>query len=506
MEDVRKAFGGTIALKGVSFEVAEGEIHALIGENGAGKSTLMRILGGELKADGGSMRFEGAPWTPSGPNDARRAGVAMIHQELALAPHLTVAENIALGCEPGSGVPGLGRCRPLPRRKMRERATAALTRLGHGEIDPDQKTMALGPAQRQIVEIARALASNARVIVMDEPTTSLGQDDSKRLLEVVARLKDDGASIVYISHFLEEVRAVADRWTVLRDGQSVGTGEMEGTSTAALIERMTGRALEEVYPQRTRSLGAVRLRVESVAGARRPREASLTVRRGEIVGLSGLVGAGRTEFLRVLAGLDPMVAGAVHVDENEVPLGATGGVRARMKRGFGLLSEDRKGEGLALRMPIATNLLLSRLGSAAPFGVLNKRAMQRQSEQWISRLAVKAGDVWQDVGTLSGGNQQKIALARLLHQEATILLLDEPTRGIDVGSKVQIYRLLDELAGQGCSIIISSGYAPELIGLCDSIAVMHRGVLGPLHPAAECTEATLMREAVLGFRSKDTAA
>ena len=389
---------------------------------------------------------------------------------------------------------------------MKANATAALSRLGHGEIDPDQKTMTLGPAQRQIVEIARALASNARVIVMDEPTTSLGQDDSKRLLEVVARLKDDGASIVYISHFLEEVRAVADRWTVLRDGQSVGTGEMEGTSTAALIERMTGRALEEVYPQRTRSFGAVRLRVESVAGARRPREASLTVRRGEIVGLSGLVGAGRTEFLRVLAGLDPMVAGAVHVDENEVPLGVTGGVRARMKRGFGLLSEDRKGEGLALRMPIATNLLLSRLGSAAPFGVLNKRAMQSQSEQWISRLAVKAGDVWQDVGTLSGGNQQKVALARLLHQEATILLLDEPTRGIDVGSKVQIYRLLDELARQGCSIIFSSGYAPELIGLCDSIAVMHRGVLGPLHPATECTEATLMREAVLGSRSKDTAA
>ena len=502
MDNVRKRFGGTIALQGVSFDLMPGEVHALIGENGAGKSTLMRILGGEIRADEGTMTFRAQRWSPTGPNDARRAGVAMIHQELALAPHLSVAENIALGCEPGRGL-FLGRMRPLRRGEIKRKAMEALAVLGHEEIDPLGRTGDLGPAQKQIVEIARALAGQASVVVMDEPTTSLGQDDAKRLLEVVRRLRNDGVSIVYISHFLEEVRDVADRWTVLRDGCSVGTGTMEGTTTSQLIERMTGRPLEEVFPKRDRVAGDVRLRAEHVSGSRLPRDASLEVREGEILGLSGLVGAGRTELVRVLAGLDPCTGGNVWIDGEK---SSAGGIRARMRAGLGLLSEDRKGEGLALRMPIATNLLLSRLSTASTCGVLSNARMKEQSEHWIKRLDVKAQNAWREVATLSGGNQQKVALGRLLHQDAGILLLDEPTRGIDVGSKVQVYALLNELAKSGCAIVVSSGYAPELLGLCDSIAVMHRGVLGPARPAEECTEESLMTEAVLGLqRGEDVA-
>ena len=502
LEDVHKAFGGTVALDGVTFSLAQGEVHALIGENGAGKSTLMRVLGGEVRCDRGTMHFEGNPWTPSGPHDARRAGVAMIHQELALAPHLSVAENIALGCEP-PGV-GWGRMRPLARRTMRATARTALATLGFDDIDPESTIDAIGPGQRQIVEIARAIASKARVLVMDEPTTSLSREDAARVLEVVGRLQRDGASIVYISHFLEEVCAIADRWTVLRDGKSVAEGAMEGTTNNTLIEAMTGRPLDEIFPKRTPKMGGVRLRAENISGIDRPSSASIDVRRGEIIGLSGLVGGGRTEFLRVLAGLDPMKGGTLSIDGNDVPPSAS--VKQRLVYGCGLLSEDRKSEGLALSMSIAVNMLLSRLGTATSMWFLRTPQMTAQSNELIERLGVKVSDAWDAVGTLSGGNQQKVALARLLHQEASVLFLDEPTRGIDVGSKVQIYRLLDQLALAGCSIVVSSGYAPELLGLCDRIAVMHRGVLGPLRAAGECSEASLMREAVFGSNEKECVA
>ena len=494
MLDVRKRFGGTIALDGVSFELAPGEVHALVGENGAGKSTLMRVLSGAIRADHGVMHFKGDPWAPNGPIAARRAGVAMIHQELALASHLSVAENIALGREPGCG-PRLGRLRLLRRREMHEAARTALGRLGHEDIDPAVRVQELTPAQRQVVEIARALAGQAEVVVMDEPTTSLSTEDARRLLEVVARLRDDGTSIVYISHFLEEVQQVADRWTVLRDGKTVATGTMAGTPLSALIEHMTGRPVDKVFPARDRTPGEVLLDVRGVSGARLPSSASFQVARGEILGLAGLVGAGRPELLRVLAGLDPMLAGSMTIDGEEL---RGGGARGRLARGLGLLSEDRKGEGLALQMSISTNLLLSRLGPASRGGVLSLRRMRDLGKHWMRELVVRADDPDREAATLSGGNQQKIAIGRLLHQDAEVLLLDEPTRGIDVGSKVQVYALLDRLARAGRAIVVSSGYLPELLGLCDSIAVMHRGVLGPKHRAENCTEDSIMTEAVLG--------
>ena len=500
MHDVRKRFGGTVALDGVGFELAPGEVHALIGENGAGKSTLMRVLSGEIRADAGEMSFHGTPWVPSSPIAARKAGVAMIHQELALAPHLTVAENIALGREPGAGF-GFGRFRMLCRSEMHATASAALQRLGHQGIDPASPVRRLTPAQRQVVEIARALAGRAEVVVMDEPTTSLSTDDAERLLEVVGRLRDDGTSIVYISHFLEEVEQVADRWTVLRDGRTVATGAMAGTPLPTLIEHMTGRSVDQLFPARDRTPGKVLLETRDLAGPSLPVSASLQVARGEILGLAGLVGAGRTELLRVIAGLDPPQSGSIHLDG--VALHGKG-IRDRLARGIGLLSEDRKGEGLALQMPISTNLLLSRLGPASRGGLLSMRRMHELSAQWMKKLSVRGDDPSRDVETLSGGNQQKIAIGRLLHQDARVLLLDEPTRGIDVGSKVQVYALLDELARSGRAIIVSSGHLPELLGLCDSIAVMHRGVLGPKHRAENCTEDSIMTEAVLGPGKVDT--
>ena len=495
MHGVRKRFGGVQALRGVSLEVAAGEVHALVGENGAGKSTLMKVLSGVETPDAGEMILSGRSWRPAGPVDARRGGIAMIHQELALAPHLSVAENIALGVEVPR-VRGLGRLAPLDRRAMLATARDVLGRLGHGDLDPTRRTGDLPAAVRQLVEIGRALATDASVVVMDEPTSSLGRRDADRLLEIVGRLRGEGIAIVYISHFLEEIRRVADRFTVIRDGSTVTTGRMAETPDERLVEHMIGRPLDAVFPSGGRHAGEVRLEARSIAGHALPVEASMEVRSGEILGIAGLVGAGRTEFLRCLAGLDPTLRGDVSIHGGGIRRSTS--IRGRMKAGLGFLSEDRKGEGLALTMSVGENLLLPRLGSVSTGGVLSPQRMDSTAGRWLARLAVRVGGPGIPAQTLSGGNQQKVAIARLLHQDADVLLLDEPTRGIDIGSKVQVYALLDELARAGRAIVMTSGHLPELLGVCDRIAVMHRGVLGPARGVDDCTESSLMREAVLG--------
>ena len=503
MDDVHKRFGGVVALDGVRLEVAPGEVHALVGENGAGKSTLMKVLSGVERPDAGSMRFDGREWRPAGPVEARRAGVAVVHQELALAPHLTIAENVVLGSEPGTGM--LGRFGPSRRGEAARLASSALERLGHGHLDPNRLVSTLTPATRQLVEIARAIAFEARVIVMDEPTSSLGRRDTERLLQVVRRLRDEGISVVFISHHLEEILAVADRWTVLRDGRTVDTGLMDSIDEAGLVERMIGRSLDAVFPERREDFGEMVLRVRGLAGHRLPLHADLDLRKGEIVGLAGLVGSGRSELLRSIAGLDPVRSGSVELRGRVLP--RTASPRDRLQRGIGLLSEDRKGEGLALRMNVGENLLLPRLAPACRRGVLSGRLMRDITRKWTERLSVRSGAFDRRVGTLSGGNQQKIAIARLLHLDSDILLLDEPTRGIDIGSKVQVYELLDRLAREGRAIVVASGHLPELMGLCDRIAVMHRGRLGPARPAADLTESDLMSEAVMGReRNEESAA
>lgn len=492
MRDVRKAFGSTIALKSVNLELYRGEILALIGENGAGKSTLMKVLSGAHAADSGSMTLEGQPYTPSGPLQARRSGVAMIYQELSVAPHLTVMENILLGVEPGTGP-------LLSWKSMRERATQALAEVGRHNLSPAARVGDLSIAEQQLVEIARSVALGSKVLVLDEPTSSLTRGDIANLFSLLRRLRAQGLGIVYISHFLEEVREISDRYTVLRDGASVGTGKTAESTNDQLIRMMVGRDVADLYPRSRREPGEVVLQVADVAGHKTPRKVTLELRRGEVLGIAGLIGAGRTETLRALFGLDPILKGNIRVGIYHGPAHP----KKRWSQGMGLVSEDRKSEGLALGLSIADNLTMSRPTGLERLGIVLPSRQDRACSQWINKLSIKCASPRQSVGALSGGNQQKVALARLLHHGVDVLLLDEPTRGVDIGAKAQIYQLIDELtrgdpaAGRPpCAVLMVSSYLPELLGVCDRIAVMSRGVLGPPRPVSEWNEHALMAEAI----------
>jgi ribose transport system ATP-binding protein len=491
MQGIRKAFGATVALDGVELSVAPGEICGLVGQNGAGKSTLMAILAGALAPDAGSMTIDGQPYAPKSPIDARRAGVAMIYQELSLAPHLTVMENILLGAEPM-------RYGLVDRARMREMASAALAQLGHEDIPPDAAVGTLSVAAQQLVEIARALAVGCRVLVLDEPTSSLGRDDVEQLFALLRRLEAQGHAIVYISHFIEEVKTITDRFVVLRDGRNAGEGATADATHDAIVGLMVGAAPGELFPRTSRTPGDVLVE----AGHLEPGFASFALHRGEILGIAGLVGSGRTRLLRTLFGLEPVKRGSLHIG-----LFSGGSLRAdprgRWKAGMGLLSEDRKSEGLALGLSIADNLTLTRLEPFGPNALVFPARQKKATSAWIERMAIKCAGPSQPAGELSGGNQQKIALARLLHHDVDILVLDEPTRGIDVGSKAQIYRLIDELVSDthgrpAKAVLMVSSYLPELVGLCDRVAVMRRGRLHPARPAAGVTEHELMMEATGG--------
>ncbi|HEY0968607.1 MAG TPA: sugar ABC transporter ATP-binding protein [Opitutaceae bacterium] len=487
LTDVRKSFGATQALAGVSLAIAPGEIHALIGENGAGKSTLMKILSGAHAPDSGALELEGQPYTPKDPLDARRQGVAMIYQELNLALHLSVRENILLGSEPS-------RLGWIDREAARQQARAALAQLGHEALDLEQLAGELSIATQQIVEIARALLAKPKVLIMDEPTSSLTQADTARLFAAMTRLKAQGVSIIYISHFLEECRQLCDRYTVLKDGQTVGTGEMAGTSIDHLVTLMTGREVQDLYPRPATPTapGPVVLAIKGASAGSRLKEASLTLHGGEVFGLAGLIGAGRTELLRAVFGLDHLDAGSVVVLDGP---GKRATPASRWREGVGLLSENRKEEGLMLGQSIADNLTLTALTRFGRLGWIDARRQHQAAQHWVGDLHIKCRDAAQPVGELSGGNQQKVALARLLEHPAKILLLDEPTRGIDVGSKAQIYTLIGALAASGKAVIVVSSYLPELLGLCDTIGVMCRGELAAVGPRADWTEASIMRVA-----------
>jgi ribose transport system ATP-binding protein len=485
MRGVSKVFGANRALDGVSLALGAGEVHALIGENGAGKSTLMKILSGALRPDSGSMTLAGVPYAPSGPRGARDLGVAMIYQELTLAPHLTVEANVMLGRERTT----IGLVR---RREHRRLVAQALGLLEHPDIRPEAVAGTLSVGAQQLVEVARALVSDARVIVFDEPTSSLTERDAERLFEVIDRLRARGLAIVYISHFLEEVRRVAQRYTILRDGRAAASGSMAETPPATIIAQMVGRELIEMFPRVPHEPGEVVLDLGELAGRDLPRRADLQLQRGEVLGIAGLVGAGRTELLRAVFGLAPVRSGRVRVKGLEATCATPA---RRIAQGLGLLSEDRKGEGLALGRSIEDNLTYSALGRYARLGWLDLRRRRAQATRWMGALRVRAAEPAQAVGALSGGNQQKVALARLLHQEADVLLLDEPTRGIDVGSKAEIYRLIGELAAQGKAVVMVSSYLPELMGVCDRLAVMIRGVLSPARPVADWTEHSVMEMA-----------
>jgi ribose transport system ATP-binding protein len=498
MQGVCKRFGATIALEDVSIKVASGQVLALVGENGAGKSTLMKVCSGAIKTDTGQMYLDGQPYQPNNPLEARRAGVAMIYQELSLTPHLSVEENIMLGMEPATlGV--------VHWKKVRHRAIEAIKEFDNPELTPDARVRNLSVGSQQLVEIARALAIGCRVLVLDEPTSSLTRQDVERLFEIVerlfeiiGRLKQQGKAIVYISHFIEEVKRIADKVTVLRDGRVVGGSNVDAISIDEIVALMVGRQVEELYPRSERKPGEVILEIEDLAGPQKPVSASLKLHRGEVLGIAGLVGAGRTELLRSLFGLE-------HVKRGRIKLGVYTGPASPVRRwmqGVGLLSEDRKEEGLALSLSVADNVTLSKLKDFGPFGLVLPGKQDKATQRWLKRLDIRCLGPRQSVSSLSGGNQQKVALARLLQHDVDVLLLDEPTRGIDVAAKALVYKLINELASgspadghQPKAVLMVSSYLPELMGVCDRVAVMCRGRLGPTYPIDEVNEHKLMLEA-----------
>lgn len=486
MLGVKKSFGATHALRNVNLDVSPGEVHALIGENGAGKSTLMKILSGAYTPDAGKIELDGREFTSTNPWHARRSGIAMIYQELNLAPHLTVEENILLGDEPAT----FGWIHRSQRRQM---AREALAELRHENIPLSAPVRSRPIAEQQVVEIARALVGKSKILIMDEPTSSLTEVDTKNLFAVIARLRERGVSIIYISHFLEECKQVSDRYTVLRDGESVGTGEMASADLHDIIRLMVGREIKDIYPRTPHRLGKPVLELRAVAGETKPRCVDLLLCEGEILGIAGLVGAGRTETLRACFGLDRLRSGSVWVDSREQTHRTP---KQRLREGIGLLSENRKEEGLMLNRTLAENLTITRHGPIAKFGVISNRRQNQVTMDWMQRLDVRARGPTQQISELSGGNQQKVAFGRLLHHNARVLLLDEPTRGVDVGSKVQIYQLMGQLAAEGKAIVFVSSYLAELLGVCDTIGVMCRGVLSEIRPVSEWTEHSIISVAI----------
>jgi ribose transport system ATP-binding protein len=484
-ERISKRFGKTQALEDVSFTTRSGEVLALVGENGAGKSTLMKVLSGAVAPDAGTLQLASANYAPRGPGDALAAGVAMIYQELTLAPDLSVEDNILLGQAPS-------RFGWLNRKAGRQRAREALALLGHADLALNIPVGRLSLGTQQIVEIARAIVRQARLIIFDEPTSSLARNDAERLFEVIRILKDRGLGIIYISHFLEEVRAVCDTFCVLRDGRVAGSGRVADVSDQQIIAQMAGRSVEQLFPHVPHTPGEVILKIDSLSGTKKPKGVSLELRRGEIFGLAGLVGAGRTELARCLMALNRSTSGIVQVDGKTIAEDC----RLRLRSGLGFCSEDRKGESLAQSMSIEDNVTLSRLRPYRRWGFLNGKSRRRGTREATERLQVKCASVEQAVSQLSGGNQQKVVLARLLHEDADVWVLDEPTRGIDVGTKSDIYRLMGELAARGKAILFISSYLPELLAVCDRVGIMARGHLLEVRAASDWTEHDALARAI----------
>ena len=480
MRDISKTFGASKALSNVSLTVHAGEVHSLMGENGAGKSTLMKILSGAYTADpGGTVSINGTPVTLGDPQRAKAHGIAVIYQELSLAPNLTVAQNMFLGNEPS-------RFGVADRAEMRRRAEPILRQLGIG-FDATRGVAGLSLGERQMVEIARALTTNARIIVMDEPTTSLTTRETEKLFDVIARLKAEGIAIIYISHRMEEIYQLSDRVSVLRDGAYVGTLDRAELSANKLVAMMVGRDLSSFYKKEHRQVQGERtavLSVRDVGDGVRVRGCSFEVYAGEVLGVAGLVGSGRTELARLIYGADRKTAGEVAL--NGKPL-AIASPRDALDAGVAYLTEDRKTLGLFLDMSISDNINIGVIGQDSKAGgVLDFAKAKERAARAVASLSIRTAGTQINVGALSGGNQQKALLARLLETKPKVLILDEPTRGVDVGAKSEIYRIIDALAQAGIAIVVISSDLPEIIGIADRVLVMREGrIAGAVTGSAE---------------------
>ena len=486
LENISKEFPGVKALQSVSFNLRRHEVHAVCGENGAGKSTLMKIISGVYTPTGGRIVYKGAERSFASPMEAEAIGIAIIHQELNLVPHLTVAENIYLAREPRRGF-------FVDRKALRTNARRCLDRLGVA-IDPDCLVRELSVAQCQMIEIAKALSLNAEVLIMDEPTSSLTEQETRLLFKVIHDLKAAGVGIIYISHRLDEMAEIVDRVTVLRDGRYVATNDFADTSVDEIVARMVGRSLEEKFPERTsRPNGEVILSVEGLTRRGMFSDVGFELRRGEILGFAGLMGAGRTEVARAIFGADPLDAGTVTLEGRRLTIRSP---RDAIAAGLAYLSEDRKAQGLAIKMPVDANMTLANMDEVSNrFGLIDFAKQAKVAKDYIDLLSIKTPSIKQPVRLLSGGNQQKIIIGKWLFRKSRVLFFDEPTRGIDVGAKFAIYQIMDELAAEGIGVVLISSELPEILGMTDRVAVFHQGRIAGVLETARTDQEEIMRYA-----------
>jgi ribose transport system ATP-binding protein len=487
MRGITKRFPGVTALDGVDFELERGEVHVILGENGAGKSTLIKMLSGAYQPDEGEILLDGRSVHVSSATVAQSVGISTIYQEFNLVPQLTVAENIFLGRQPRR----LGLV--VDRRRMNSDARKLLERI-EVRVDPDVLVSALGVAQRQMIEIAKALSLDARILIMDEPTASLSGQEVERLFEIVRGLKKDGAGIIFISHHLEEVAEIGDRVTVLRDGKFVDRVPA-GTDPSELVRMMVGRSIEEQFPRRKPEVGDVLLEVKNLSGEGVLYDISFQVRAGEVVGIAGIVGAGRTELARAIFGADPVDSGEVWVRGQRIE---HMGPREAKRHGIGFITEDRQRQGIVPPLSVAENLNLASLGKSTSAGLVDRGRQRRQAEKMIEDLGIRTPGPEQEVRYLSGGNQQKVVIGKWLLADSKVLIMDEPTRGIDVGARVEIYELMNELTQEGAGILMISSDLPEVLGMSDRILVMRGGRITGELSTEEATQERIMALATQG--------
>jgi len=483
LRDAAKSYGAVRALRDGNIALRGGEVRALMGENGAGKSTLVKVLGGVVRRDAGEMLVDGAPADFHSPHDARDAGIAVIYQEPTLFPDLSVAENVVMGYHP------LGALQRIDRRAMHRQVGELLDRLGV-RLDSDRPVRGLSIADQQIVEIAKALSFDARVLIMDEPTAALSGPEVERLFSVVRTLREQGAGVLFISHRLDEVFTICDTVTVMRDGAVVHDARIADMTPDEMVRRMVGRELSTLFPKQDAETGDVVLRVDGLTRQGVFSDVSFQVRAGEIVALAGLVGAGRSEVARAIFGIDRPDAGEVQVAGRTLPPGKPG---AAMRAGVGFVPEDRRQQGLVMDLSIARNVALTRLRALSRVGLIAGSAEDRLAREWAARLQLKFHRLRDPVATLSGGNQQKVVLGKWLATEPRLLIIDEPTRGIDVGTKAEVHRLMSELATRGVAVLMISSELPEVLGMADRVLVMHEGRLTGELSRAEADEESVVR-------------